>query len=499
MSETPSIGSAWRFAWTDKLRRRAKILLVGVASVGSLGALLASQFHSAGLSPAASQPGNGNLDSRRLKEGAEPSLPVDVIRPAQGGLPRNIIQTGSLEAFETAELYARVSGYLKTIKVDIGTEVSEGQVLAEIDAPELAKDVERQQALVQQAESRVLQAQARVKTAQVERQAAEGTVQQADADVLREVAERSFREKELVRFRELVSQKAIEIKILDEKQSRWEAAKAGEEYARASALIARAELLTIDSRIEQAKADLAVAEADVRVASADLARAQVMADYVQIVAPFSGRVIERNCDRGAYVHSATAKGAGKALLTIAKTDHMRVVIRVADPDVPTVRAGQVATISIDALGGETFLGTVSRVSHHQDPRTRTMRAEIDLPNLNGQLTSGMYGAVTISAPPAADSVIVPKNCLVGRSQNGRGKLYVLVDGRIQLRTVGLGHNDGERVEVLWDLSAKDLVLADGSDSRAGLRDGAAAEVVAIRETPSLLAIDEAGSTLHVSR
>ena len=490
----PLAAPTGRLAWTGKFRRRSMMLIVAAASVGSLGVLLASQL------PLAGDSSSSGGAEQSAKSTASQSLAVEVVRPAQGGLPRKIVQTGSVEAFETAELYARISGYLKTIKVDIGDRVTEGQVLAEIDAPELVKDVERYAALVQQAHSRALQAQARVKTAQAERLASEGAVQQADAEIDRQIAERSFREKELERFRELVRQDSIEMKLFDEKQHLFEAAKAGEEYARAAAAIARAELQTIDSRIEQAKADLAVAEADARVASAELARAQVMADYVNIVAPFAGVITQRNCDRGAYVHSATAKGSGKPLLTLARTDQMRVVVRVADPNVPFVRPGQSAMVSIDALGGETFLGTISRVSHHQDSRTRTMRAEIDLPNPSGALTSGMYGAVTISSPPAADAVVVPRDCLVGRSHNGRGKVYVMIDGRVQLRTVGLGFKDTERVEVLWDLSATDLVLADGSD-RAGLKDGAPANITAIHETPvrPVLATDEPDSTLHASR
>jgi RND family efflux transporter MFP subunit len=477
-----SKGAAILLPWIGKLRRRTILLIAQVVTVGIAAVVFVCQFSIAiqSLATSLSPPERPSL------YGSRPSttLPVDVVRPTKWGLPRKIVQTGSLVAFESCGLYARVSGYLKSIDVGIGDEVSEGQVLAEIDAPELVKDVERYNALLQQAQSRSLQAQARLKTVQAQRRAAEGAIPQADADVLRQVAERSFREKELERFRELVEQEAIEPKLFDEKLHLWEAAKAGEEYARASAMIARAELRAIDTRIEQAKADLVVAEADARVAAADLARAQVMADYLRIVAPFSGTITERNFDRGAYVHSATANGAGKPLLKLARTDRMRVVVRVADPNVPFVRAGMPATVSIDALGGESFVGYISRTSHNQDARTRTMRAEIDLPNPNGRLSCGMYGAVAIQTPPPSDVVSVPLSCLVGRPCNGRGQLYVVEDGRIYLRTVGLGYSDGKRVEVLQALKPTDLVLADGSSSRTDLRNGVAATAIEIQNTPT---------------
>ncbi len=458
-----------------RFRRRAKIMIVGAAVLGSLSVLWTSQSSSL-------FPGKTERIEPTRTDPKESALPVEVVRPAKGGLPRKIVQTGSIEAFETTELYAHVTGYLKSILVDIGDEVTEGQVLAEIEAPELAKDVAWKRALYEQAQSRVLQAQAQVKSAQVGRLAAEGMVEQAEAQIQKQMAECRLYEKELARIRELVAQKAIESKLLDEKQFRFESAKAGEEHARASAEIAQAEIQALDSRIEEAQADLVVAQADVRVAQADLDRAQVMADYTKIVAPFSGRIIERNWDRGAYVQSAS-KSTGKPLLTLARTDRMRVVIRIADPDVPIVQAGQPASISIDALGGETFLAQISRISHHQDSRTRTMRAEIDLPNFNGRLTSGMYAAATISAPASPDSVIVPRDCLVGRTNNGRGQLNVLVDGRVQRRTVGLGASDDKRAEILWNLNATEFVLLDGSDERPGLCDGAAANAVAVHDMP----------------
>lgn len=494
MSEHAPIAPELETAPPQNLRRRAKILIAGAAALGSLSALWASQWGSDGEWPSSRQ--TGRIES--ASKGQHSGLSVDVVRPAKGGLSRKIVTTGSVEAFETAELFARVSGTLKSIAVDIGDVVTEGQVLAEIDAPELAKDVQWKQALHEQAQSRVLQAQARVKTAQVERLAALGLVKQAEAEVERRTAERRLSEKELARIGELVAQKAIESKLLAEKQYRFEAAKAGEDHARAAAEVAQAEIQTIDSRIEEAKADLRVAEADVRVAEADLARAQVMADYAKIVAPFSGRIIQRNWDAGAYVPSASPSGGGTPLVVLAKTDRMRVVFRVADPDVPIVQIGQQASVSIDALGGETFQGHVSRISHHQDSKTRTMRAEIDLPNAEGKLTSGMYAAATVSAPPSPESVLIPRDCLVGQTRGGRGQVYVLTEGQVQLRTVGLGASDEKRVEVLWNLRPDELLLANGSDDRPDLHEGAIATIAAIHETPSVL-INDAESTLQASR
>lgn len=449
--------------------------MAGVLSLGSLGVVIAKH------TPHSSPPSSVTDAKSETPTSSNALRPVEVVKPLQGGLTRTIVQTGTLEALETADLVPRVAGYLQNIQVDIGDYVTEGQVLAEIQAPELNKDVERQKAVLQQARNRELQAQARVHAVQANRAAAKGAVRQAAADVQRKLAECSFRQKELERYRGLVSKEAIEPKLFEEKQHLWEAAKASEEYARASLAIAEAELLAIDAQIEQAKADLLVARGESRVASADLDRAELMAGYLKIVAPFSGTITERNGDCGTFVHAAS-NGKGGPIFQIARTDHMRIVINVADPNVPFIRTGVPATVAINSLGGETYRSTVSRISHRQDPRTRTMRAEIDLPNLNGKLTSGMYGSVTLSTQPPHDAVIVPKACLIGRTNNGRGQVMVVVEGRCQLRTVGLGHRKGDQVEVLWNLASHELVVLP----KDGIKDletanGAAIEVVAVHQ------------------
>lgn len=482
------------FSWLCKSRRRTIVVLGAALSLGSLGVVLAS--HVPGPSPPTTRDVGTNSPPSRRKT----TLPVEVVRPLKGGLPRKMVQTGTLEAFETADLVSRVSGYLNEIHVDIGDRVAKGQVLAEIDAPERIKDVERQKAVLQQAKNRELQAQARVNAVQAERAAAKGTVRQAEADVLCKLAERSFRQKERDRYRTLVSKEAIEERLFDEKQHLWEAAKAKEEYARASLAISEGELLALDTRIEQAKADLLVAKADVRVASADLDRAKLMAEYLKIVAPFSGIITERNCDSGTFVHTAS-NGKGRPLFRLARTDHMRIVIDVANPNVPFVRPGIPAMVAIDSLGGEIYTGTISRISHQQDPRTRTMRAEIDLPNPNDKLTSGMYGAVTLLTPSPSDAVTIPSDCFVGRASNGRARLMVVEDGRCQLRTVGLGHRHNERVEVLWNLAPSEFVVLSKS-GRPGreLQDGAAINVVSVHQMPPIASDGlELHPTLQASR
>ena len=399
---------------------------------------------------------------------------VDLVQPRAGGIPREITQTGTIEAYEVAELTPRVSGYVRKIAFQIGDYVSQGQLVAEIDAEELLKDVEKHSAILEQSHNRVLQNKAQLKAAIADLEAAEGKIGQVQAEVRRNEAQLALRHKEMQRIQDLIDQHVLEVRIGEETRYQVEAAEAGVEEARASEAVAKSELRAIESRIEIAKANILAAESDVRVATADLGRAKVMSGYMQIYAPFAGVITARNFDRGDYVHAASSRG-GEPILTIAQTDRMRTVMQVPAPDVPFVRPGQTANVAVNALGGRIFKGTISRIAHHQDRRTRTMRVEVDLPNSKKELASGMYGAVTIEVPAPHDVLTLPSECMVGRTVNGQGRVYVLEEGHLELRTIGVGRSNKERFEVLDGVTAStavvtraiDGILGDGFEAIAG--------------------------------
>ena len=134
---------------------------------------------------------------------ATEAVRVEVVHPQKGGIVKTSTQTGSVHAFESAELFAKVSGYLKKQTVDYGSRVQEGEVLAEIDDPEVIKEAERAAASVAQAKAMVEQANARVETAKSEMEASKAAIAQAEADVASSTSRRKYREKELARFQGL--------------------------------------------------------------------------------------------------------------------------------------------------------------------------------------------------------------------------------------------------------------------------------------------------------
>lgn len=383
---------------------------------------------------------------------------VEVVNPAPGGLERTTTQPGSVHPFEFADLYAKVSGYLKTQSVDIGDRVKAGQVLAEIDMPELVKEVERDVAAVSQAKAQVQQMKARIATATADWLAATAAIKQSEADLGKAEANRSFREKQYARIKSLYDLNSVDAKLVDEKEDERDAARSAQRSAEAAVSTAKAQAAASDAKIDQAKADLADAESKVQVEQAVLEKTQVLLQYTKIVSPYNGVITARNFHPGDFIRAAD-QGAQQPLLSVAKTDVMRVVVQVPDQDVPFTNPGDQAVVEIDALRGMKFNGRVSRLATIEDTHTRTMRTEIDLPNPNGVLRGGMYGRVTIVLEKPTKALTIPASCLVGHSEEGVGWVYVVRKDRTYRTQVKLGADNGLQLEILGGLAATDEVVA----------------------------------------
>ena len=394
-------------------------------------------------------------------------LDVKVVRPKRGGLARTTTQPGVLHAFEYADLYAKASGYLTAQVVDIGDTVTRGQVLAEIFDPERKQAAEEAAAAVEQAKAEVQQVEARVTRAEAAVASAKAVLHQKQAQRGKYTAATKFREKEYVRFIELTQQRAIDFRLSDEKQQQYESALAAEKEAQAEVEGAEAGLAQALAEVVTAKANVAAARSNVRLLEAREKSANILVQYLQLVSPYDGVVTNRNYHRGAFVQSAE-QGQSLPVLSVARTDRMRVVVYVPDRDVPLLDRDDEAVVRIDALQDEEFRGTVSRYSQYEDPANRTMRAEIDLENPTGRLREGMYGGVTILLERPSEHLTVPSGALHERSAGGSGKLFV-VHGHVARETsVRIGRDNGIRAEIIDGLNHDDLVVVSYSGS---LEDG----------------------------
>jgi RND family efflux transporter MFP subunit len=388
---------------------------------------------------------------------SETQTRVETVRPHAGGMAHITVQPGSAHSYEEADLYAKVSGFLEVQNVDIGSRVKRGELLAKIDIPELTKEYELAKAALDQATSEVAQMKARIDSSVAEKNAAQAYVAQTEADLQRCEAERSFRDKQYRRIRELHEMKSVEERLVDEKLDQLHAADAADRAAHSAVLTAQQQVAAAEARVESARADLLVSKAKVRVAEATVGKAEVMVSYTQITSPYDGVITHRNFHRGAFIR-APDQGGQVPLLTVERTDLMRIVVQIPDREVPFCQSGDPATIRFDALPRVPFKGRVSRIAESEDLDTRTMRIEIDLPNPKGLVRDAMYGRVEIELEPAHGGVTIPSACFVGNIEDSKAQVFVVERGVVRLKPVVIGADNGTLAEVVSGLSPSDEVV-----------------------------------------
>jgi RND family efflux transporter MFP subunit len=425
---------------------------------------------------------NGALDTfRNTLVGRPTKTRVEVVRPQKGGMDRVTEQPCSVHAFEVQKIFSEVSGYLKIQNVDIGSKVNSGDVLVVIEVPELDKQVKRNQALVEKATARVEVTKARVESATADRQAAQADVAWSVAKVKSAEAWTRFRLIQLDRFSRLVKLDSVEQKLKDEYQDNYEAAREKERAAVAGVAHSNALVMAMAAKVKQAQADVVEARAEVDVANAELEKAQELLNFATIKSKYKGVVSQRGMYPGDFVRAAEAGGAQQEpLLTVQRSDKLRVVVQVPARDVPYADAGDQAVIVLDDLPGVKFQAPVARTAGAQDPNTRLMRVEIDLDNKDGRIRPGMFGRATILLERAPDRLSLPLSCLTSKSDDGKAKVFVVRDGKAWSVAVETGTSNGVRVCILKGLSERDVVVAQPPP---GLANGGRVEV----STPSQVA------------
>lgn len=452
-------------------------VLFGIGLVASLivGGLVCGGFKTGRAAQPAAERGDKIVEQEQEHEheAHTAKTAVTVSRPKQGSLERLTTQPGSIQAYESVRLYAKVPGFLKWQRVesgpgvsrplDIGDQVAKGQKLAVVDVPELESQVRRNLAGLKQARAKVDQMTARVKCAVADLDAARAAVTRAEASAKSAAAWVRYRALQLNRMTALVSARSIEQKLEDEAKEHYEASVETELGAKETITASRANVVATTARIDQARADVEEAQAEVDVAQADLEKAQVQLAFATISAPFNGVVTQRTFFEGDYIRSAN-EGSNEPMLTIERTDLMRVIVQIPDRDVPFVDPGDPAFVQIDALPGRKLPAKVSRIARYEDSQTRLMRVEIDLPNPTGKICHGMYGQVTIVLDQEKNLISIPSSCVVQKQDDAKGIVYVVRAGHARQVAVRLGTDNGLRVAILGGLTTDDEVIVSPEHS-----------------------------------
>lgn len=315
---------------------------------------------------------------------------------------------GSVQAVQQTAVYGRTSGYVKRWYADIGARVRAGDVLAEIETPEGDQEL-----------------------------------RQARASLVRTRATLGLATSSLERFRSLASGGVVTPQEFEERRATFETTQA------------------------------AVAEAEAyveRLLARDAAK--------RVKAPFSGTITARNVDVGTLISttggSSGAGGGGttaSAMFTLAQIDTVRVIVSVPQSSAPEIKVGQSADIVVREFAGRTFKGTVARTSAALDPSTRTLLAEIEIPNRDRALLAGMYAGVRFALTRASPPLVVPAAALVMSATSPRVAV-VGNDGRIVFREVEIARDLGATVEVVSGVSAGEAIVINPSEA---LVDGVAVD------------------------
>lgn len=315
-------------------------------------------------------------------------------------------QPAHVEPYERTAIYAKAAGFVNVVHVDLGDRVKKGQVLAELWIPEMDQQLAQKKALVEEAQATVGQADAAITAGEALVAAAAEKVREAQATVASHQAEVKFRRSEHDRFAELVrTSKAVEPKLVEEKLRQLESAEAAVAAAEASIASAQANERVEQARLKQAIANRSLAQAKLAVAHADLKQTEVLMNYAVIRAPYEGVVNERLVDTGDFARSA-GNGNAEPLFTIMRETPLRIVVDIPESDAGWMRTGLPATLSVDGVKDHTCAGVVQRISETLDPKTRTLRVEVEITDAPAGLRPGMYGAIEIkeSQNPASKGI-----------------------------------------------------------------------------------------------
>ena len=301
--------------------------------------------------------------------------------------PRTIELPGDMQPFNAATIYARSTGYIATRRVDIGSKVHQGDVLAVIASPDQDQQL-----------------------AQAEAQLTQGTASYAQAVASRKLAgQTEHRTADLVKLG-------------------WSSKQQGD---------------TDSSGLASNDASVGVAKANIVAQIANVHRLKELVGFEQVLAPFDGVITVRDVDVGSLVVADTSSGT--ALFSIARSDVLRVQVYVPQEDYFSLKDGEEATVTVPELPGRTFRGKVSRNASALQAGTRTLLVEVDVDNHDGALTAGLYGIVHMSVPRLAPVSLVPSESIIF-DKNGLSAA-VFDHGRLRLRHLDVLADDGAQVEV----------------------------------------------------
>ena len=406
----------------------------------------------------------------------EESLPiVNVTKVQRSPSATTQLLPGNMTPLTESYIYARSTGYIKRRYVDIGDRVQQGQLLAEVEAPDLDQQVDQARAALTQAEHQVAQAK-----------------QQLDSAVSQE----KYAHLTSDRYSKLLADGAVARQDADQNYTTYQSASAA---------------------VGAAQANVAAFEQNVQASRANLNRMITLQGFEYVRAPFSGVITARNFDVGALVGASggtqsasstpmggtqesgsagnsgasggsgstaaptgtvgSASGSGGELFRMAQISTLRILVNVPQESAPSIQAGQAASVFAQGYADQSFTGRVTRTSNSIDLNTRTLLTEVDVRNPHQMLLPGTYAQVQIEHVRLNPPLLVPGDSIIA----GTAGLQVAIltnikedpqeqqhhyppDAKqIHIVTVQVGRDYGAEIEIVSGLQAGEEVVVNPSD------------------------------------
>lgn len=373
--------------------------------------------------------GGSRVQAEDTRAAATGSTQVAVAKVGRKVIDRQLTMASELVPFEEIDVYAKESGYVKELKVDYGSHVHKGDVLAILEIPELEAQLQQDEAAEKNASDRV--STAKHELARVE---AQHRVAHLQSDRLASVAKTKSG---------LVAQQEI-----DDAQGKD---------------------LASESAVEAAKSNLDGAQSALAAAQATQRRDRALFDYSRITAPFDGVVTRRYANLGTLLQAGTNSSTqAMPVVRLAEDRRFRLVVPVPESYVRYIKLGDPVNVRVAALD-HTFPAKVSRVSFDVKADTRTMHTEVDVPNPDGVLVGGMYAEATLMLDRRPDVLAVPLQAI--NHEGEKTTVYVVgASNTVEDRPITLGVQTDSDGEVLAGLKEGDLVVVG---DRGGLKVGQA--------------------------
>jgi RND family efflux transporter MFP subunit len=336
--------------------------------------------------------------------GGRAPLTVETGQVTRASVAEQITVVGNLIGDATVSVAPRAAGRLEEVSVRLGDRVTRGQKIAKLEDFELLQQV---------------------KQAEAAQEVSTATIRQREAEL-------KLAETNLERSRNLFARQLLPKQTLDDNESRYLAAAAQLDLAKAQSAQTKA-------RLDELKITL---------------------ENTIITSPLNGLVAKRAVDPGAFVSQSVP------VVDVVDVGRVRLVANVVEKDLKQLHAGNATRVQVDAFPGETFTGRIARVSPVLDPTTRTAPIEVEIPNSDYRLKPGMYARVSITTGTRKEALVVPSNAVV--DLGGRRGVFQPQNGQAIFRVVQVGLEQPDIVEVLGGLGEHETVVTTGASA---LRDG----------------------------